>query len=283
MSVFRQLDIAILGVHFFTSPARRILSERRDDLPEIIVVMQGIYQAQYRQGKQTLSMIAQSGDVVVWPARAWRLETSDANQPLHCIAIYLRGAIRDDLPRMLHDHGGLIRILAHRLMDLKGDNLGEEAIQEISLGYTNAILSEYIRLAYLQKDNLPMKVARFIEEHVSESITLPVLAKAIGLEKHHFDRRYRKLTGRTPMDEVRRRKVAHARGMLLTIPTRSLKEVCSSVGITNPKRLIHLINRYSGTRVRDLRRKAARALSKLAAAGRDMSPKGTQRGQPPPP
>lgn len=254
MSAYRQIDPTFIGCHIYTAPARRVLSERREDLCEIIAVLNGVYQARHGDQKHETTLIAGSGEAVLWPANAWRLEFNDPQRPLHCIAIYFRNPPWGELPIRVRDHGGLIRILAHRMIEIKGMDLGEDRMQELYAAFTHAILAEYIRIACLEKDTLTAKVARYIEDNMARAFTLAELSRAIGLEQHHFGRRFKQITGRTPMDEARRCKAAHARDIFLTAPNRPLKAVCARVGIANPKRLSRLIHRYYGIRLRELRK-----------------------------
>jgi AraC-like DNA-binding protein len=254
MSFPRKIDSTYIGCHFFTALSRLVYSERKNEPCEIVVVLSGVYQARYKDGQREVSLSAQSGEAVLWPAKIWRMEFNDPKRPLHCIAIYFRNPSLGDFPRWVRDTAGLIRVLAQRLIEIKTRHLEDDLAQELFKAYTDAILAEFIRRASPQKEHLTEQVNQFVEANMSRAFTLSELALAMNLEPHYFGRRFKQLTGCTPMDYVRRSKAVHASEVILMSPDRPLKALCASVGIANPKRLVRLINRYTATRVRDLRR-----------------------------
>jgi len=58
------------------------------------------------------------------------------------------------------------------------------------------------------------RVRRYIEEHLTERLTLADLADQAGLSRHYFSRLFRNATGEPPMRYLMDRRIEHARRML---------------------------------------------------------------------
>ncbi len=157
---------------------------------------------------------------------------------------------------MVQDVGNLIGRLADRLLALAHEPHYQTELGVESNVFLHAILAEFVSRARVATDNLRTLVTSYIETHIHEPIHLDELAQAASLEKHHFVRRYKQLTGLTPMEEVRKRKAAYAKHILQLNPARPLDSVARLVGITHVATLCRLLSRYAGTTARDIRHAA---------------------------
>lgn len=243
-------------IHFFRSPATRTRSRRQGDPAELIIMTKGIYRARSLSKDNPAPVEARAGDVIYWPPGADRVEENEPAQPTHCLALYFHwlGKPPPDFPRLVHDYDGIIRILGERLLAMRDTPaILPPAIWD---AYTTAILAECFRLATFMSDDLAARVARYIEEHIAAPIQLADLARHVGLERHYFGIKYKSLTGRSPMQHLRRRRVEHAITMLLATPTLKLKVVAARVGIGDERQLRRLIARHATTHIRALRRTA---------------------------
>ena len=251
-SVPNVLPVRLLGVRFFRTPSHHVASPRFEEYGELIVMLGGIYRAHLAGSRPADRLEAKAGDVLYWPARTKRIEENEPRQPAQCIVISVRWTSPEwALPQMIHDREGIIRILAQRLL-LVTDQPGAypRAVQN---AYLSAIIAEHLRLAGLVADDLAMRVARYTEENIAMPFRLAELARHIGLDPHHFGRRYRQLTGITPMQFVRRRRAEYAMGMLLTHPGRPLKDIAPRVGVAEERQLRRLLKRFTGMTVRDMK------------------------------
>jgi AraC-like DNA-binding protein len=244
--------LVLANVHYFRAPGRRILSRTRPPTHTLVIVLSGGYQATWRSGLETLRLSARAGDVVYWPAGKERMEVNATSERLLAISVYFRWfrPLRN-LPPMVHDRNRLIRGLGDALLQVKDWPTPQR--HPLAAQYLGAILAEYARLARGPGDDLEGRVARYVEEHMAEPITLDELARHVGVHKHHLGRRYKQLTGRTPKHDVRRIKAEHARGTLRGTPDMPLKDVAARVGIRDPFQLSKLLRRYLGTTARDIR------------------------------
>ncbi len=73
------------------------------------------------------------------------------------------------------------------------------------------------------------RVSAYIRDHANQDLTLEVLAQQIGFSPYHFARLFRKTTGETPHQYVRRERLEHAR-RLLESSKLSLAEVAVESG-----------------------------------------------------
>lgn len=248
-----------LDVCAFIGPSQRVLSRQKNyPAHQLIVVTGGVYMAEVdgKRGRETIR--AEAGDAVFWPAHADHTDQSVEGRPLKSIVIWARWSLPSlRLPFRVHDADQVIALLAQRLLVLAHEParktlLGPEADASVS-----AILAEFVLRARTAEDEFLSKVARYTEEHIHGPIRLEELARHAGLEKHHFGRKYKHLTGRTPMRDVKHRKAAYAKHVLQLSPSRTLSSVLSLVGVKDTATLSRLLTRHAGASARDIK-KAAR-------------------------
>ncbi len=95
---------------------------------------------------------------------------------------------------------------------------------------------------YLQ-ELLP--VARYIETHYAESVSMTEMARLAGLSSTHFNRRFRQLLRVTPTEYLRSVRVQAAQS-LLTTTSRSLAEIAVAVGYTDQSHLTRRFREVTG-------------------------------------
>ncbi|UUO04573.1 helix-turn-helix domain-containing protein [Blastopirellula sp. J2-11] len=83
-------------------------------------------------------------------------------------------------------------------------------------------------------------VARYIEKHYAESISMADMAELTGLSPTHFNRRFRELLRVTPTHYLKTVRIQAAQ-KLLTTTSRSLIEIAAAVGFTDQS---HLTKRF---------------------------------------
>jgi AraC-like DNA-binding protein len=251
-------DVRFLDGEFFTGPAQRVLSRiRRCTLAQLIVVTGGVYTATVSTERGAQRIRAQAGDVVFWPVGSEDTDESDSGRPLHCISIFLRWPhAPPDLPFVVRDANHVIDLLANRLIATAHDPAGKACLGPSLDAYLAAVFAEYVALARTAADDLLARVTQYIEEHIHRPIRLEELARQAGLEKHHFGRKYKQLTGRTPIQDVKRRKAAYAKHILLLTPSRTLSNIAGLVGVRDASKLSRLLTRHAGASARDIKRAA---------------------------
>lgn len=243
---------ALVGVHFFRSPAARIASRRRGELSQLVVVFGGVYSARVEgRASGPGDVRARAGDVVYWPANSVRTEENDPDRPTECIALYMRWAgAPSGLASVVHDAGGVIRLLALRLLSFKESPARVPA--QIQEAYLPAIMAEYARLSLQREDPLVARVADYVEHHLAVPFTLGDLAAAVQLNRFYLGRAFKARTGMTPMGFVRRKRVEHAVGMLAHNRSFTIRTVAARVGVSDVAQFRRLLKRYTGMGARAL-------------------------------
>jgi len=88
---------------------------------------------------------------------------------------------------------------------------------------------------------------QFVLEHFRDDITLDDLARAAGLSKYHFIRKFRKEAGITPGAFLLRYRMVRAME-LLTRTDAKIREVASAVGYRDPAAFSRAFLRTTGTK-----------------------------------
>lgn len=96
------------------------------------------------------------------------------------------------------------------------------------------------------------KALAYIERHLSEPLTVPEIAAAIGVSHNHLTRLFSASQGETVVGYVRRRRVEHAR-QLLVHSTMSIAAIAATVGISDLQALNKACRAVTGLGPRALR------------------------------
>jgi len=254
----------LLHLGFFKGPSSRVLSRcRRTAECQLIVVTGGVYVATVDTARGRERIRAEAGDVVFWPSATEDTDESEPDQPLCCINIFfLWPHPPADLPLAVHDTEHVIDLLTHRLLAAVHDPAGRTALDDEADAYLAAILAEFASLAKAVEDPMLARVAEYTERNIDRPIRLEELARLVRLEKNHFGRKYKALTGRTPIQDVQRRKATYAKHMLLETPSRTLANLAKYVGVRDAATLSRLLTRYTGASARDIKKAARRAAAR---------------------
>jgi transcriptional regulator GlxA family with amidase domain len=89
------------------------------------------------------------------------------------------------------------------------------------------------------------RTIRYIQEHLPEPIDVDLLSELADLSPSHLTRLFRELTGRSPMDYLRRARVQQARQLLGDVDL-SIKEIASRVGFDDPYHVSKVFHRIDG-------------------------------------
>ena len=215
---------------------------------ELIILLTGKLQVKIRN--QTFH--AGAGDLLWYPAGVLHEELSDRQEP--CATLFLSWEWNHapaSWPLHQVDAQGRITELARWLLVDRSSHYPER--QELRDSLLRVILAEYRRLATHKEDKLVVRLRAHIRQHLATPISLDQLAAVAGLSKFHLIRRYRKLTGRTPLEDVRHLRLQTARDLLLTTNL-PLKEIAPRAGLGDVYQLCRLFRRYFHTTPGALRR-----------------------------
>ena len=106
----------------------------------------------------------------------------------------------------------------------------------------------------------------YIERHLSEPLTVPQIAAAVGVSHNHLTRLFTAGPGLTVVGYLRRRRIEHAR-QLLVHSTMSISAIASTVGIPDLQAFNKACRTVTGLGPRALRRPGRACRRGRAAVG----------------
>ncbi|MFC1462080.1 helix-turn-helix domain-containing protein [Verrucomicrobiota bacterium] len=215
---------------------------------ELIVVMKG---GQYVRmgGKDVYGGV---GDVLLYPAGAVHKEWTEPGESL--LALFVSFAwdpFPAELPLFLHDTDRRVRTLVGWMHD---ERQRESPVSPMLYqAHLHGVLAELVRLWRYEHGGLVAETRHHVRTNIESHIDLDQLAKLGGMSKYHFVRKYKALTGRTPMEDVRTLRLDYARDMILTTPL-PLKEIAEQSGLGDVYHMSRLFRRCLGFTPGSLRR-----------------------------
>jgi len=215
---------------------------------EIIIVLQGAERARVN-GKL---FVCETGQVLLYPPGQVHEEWLHSGPTLefYCVEFHWR-ACPKQMPSLIVDRQGRVRELARwlnneRLLVYAGDETYRNLLLRMLVG-------ELVRLVVSPSQEVVDRVRAFVRENLKEEMGLDDLAASCGLNKYHLVRKFRHLTGLTPMEYVRsvRLETAHRLLMETSLP---LREIAPCVGLGDEYHLSRLLKSRYGRGARELRR-----------------------------
>jgi AraC-like DNA-binding protein len=146
-------------------------------------------------------------------------------------------------PLDLPDRGGRLRLTMEWLVELVQDGRQSSRITRDAL--LCAVLDELMARPAEAGDGAVMTAQAFAREHLAEPLYLEQMARAAGMSRFHFARRFRAATGRSPMAWLRRTRVEAARSLLLTT-TMPLRAIAPRVGFADEFQLSRVYRAVTG-------------------------------------
>ena len=194
---------------------------------ELIVVMAGRLHVEIADK----AVAADSGAVLLYPAGVVHREWSDSNNPPETYYISFKGIVPPQAElRLRQDDRHRIRQMAAWLF---ADRVpGEKWKQAQNLLILHLILQEFFSPQDRNsgRNDLLSVTRGIILEQIAAPLSLAGLAKQAGLSKYHFVRKFKRLSGRTPMAETRALRADYARDLLLTTDL-PLKAIAVKTGL----------------------------------------------------
>lgn len=241
-------EISLLGIGELTpSPTWHMAPHQHPHHHELIVVLEGKMLLKADQGELT----AKAGDLLFYRSKLIHEETSLPSDPVHTLYLSFRGKSKKlDLPLFLEDRNGRVRQMAMWIQrDLKDGRSVKNCTPLL-----HAILEELHALCSLPPDPWVQDLRHFMREHMTQELSLAQLAKQGGMSSFGFVRKYKKLSGETPMTDLRLLRLNAAQQMILS-SNRPFKDIAAAVGLGDEYQLSKLFRRYFGLPPRDFRRR----------------------------
>jgi len=197
-----------------------------------------------------------TGDFILYPAGTVHEEWVDGNTPaLTWMCAFDWDELERDHVIFSRDARGVIQEKIARIVREYLNPHESKINGEFDPASLQALLTEVRRLTAPEPQVMVDQVRTFMRENMKESFTLDELAAIAGRSKYHFVRHYRKITGRTPMEDARVLRAEMARHLILTTSL-PLDEIAAQVGVDSDLHLSRLLKAILGVSVRDLRHAA---------------------------
>jgi transcriptional regulator GlxA family with amidase domain len=98
------------------------------------------------------------------------------------------------------------------------------------------------------------KVQHFIENNITEKISVGSLAEKCSISKRNFERRFKKATANTPIEYIQRAKIEYAKKNLET-GRKNINEVMYEIGYSDRKAFRNIFKKYTGLLPLEYRKK----------------------------
>jgi len=203
---------------------------------EIIVVVQG--RLLLKADRQMVTAVP--GDILFYRAGLVHEEISDPHAPPGTVFIsFDTGDSLPWLPLRVYDAEGRVRQLVAWLVD----DERERRASEMRRPLFDALFGELRRLCHTPSDPWLENSLAFIHENLVRPLTLDDLARHGKMSKFAFVRKFKRLCGRTPMEELRLTRLDRARTLLLTTNL-PVKAIAPAVGIGDEYQLSKLFRSH---------------------------------------
>lgn len=229
------------------------LKAHRHQCHQMLALVGGCQYARIRGEEITI----EAGEAILYPTDVDHAEWTERRRPHESYFVQFEwSGYRPEMPLKVADRKGRIASLMAWLFDER-DAVGK-ASEIARAGFLDSIVGEFVRLQERPAHDMPSRVRAYIRAHLDEGLSLHQLADEAGLSKYHFLRRYKQVTGLSPMEDVRRIRMEVARDLLLT-SDQPLKAIAPRVGLANEYHLSRLLKKHLGTGAKALRRYAREA------------------------
>lgn len=241
-----------LGIGEVTPDPHWLMPAHGHIFHEIIVIVRG----RMRVRIDGVDVVGEAGDVLLYRAGCVHTEASDPAAPVATMFFCFNAGAEwlQGVPVRVSDSDGRLRQMSSWLLQdqLNGKPAGEQ--RELIA----ALLAELRRLSASPADPMLTRVRAYLQRRMAEPVRLGDIARAVKMSKFAFVRKYKRLSGRTPMQELRLLRLDQARAMMLTsgLPA---KAIAPAVGLGDEYQLSKLFRRHLNLTPRELRIRATPA------------------------
>ncbi len=219
---------------------------------ELIVVLSG--RMLLETERQTVR--AGPGDLLLYRAGVAHRETSEYRDPVNTYFISFKAddAVLEGLPLRIRDADARVRQMISWLM--RDHQAGVRLSTQVPL--LRAILNEAIRLSATPTDPWLLQLREHMQQRMAQTVYLDDLARVVRMSKFAFVRKFKRLSGRTPMQELQRMRLNQARTMMLS-SSLPVKAIAAAVGLSDEYQLSKLFRRHFRLSPREMRTRSNRS------------------------
>lgn len=213
---------------------------------ELIVVLDG----RMRLEIDGHSLMAEPGDLLLYRSGHVHKEISDDTAPVNTFFVVFEAddAALKHFQLRLRDADGRVRQMAAWLV--RDHRAGVPPDRQTPL--LRALLTETRRLGATPVDPWLMELRRHMQKQLAARVHLDDLARHCGMSKFAFVRKFRRLSGTTPMRELQRLRLNQARTLMLSTGL-PVKAIAPAVGLGDEYQLSKLFRRHFKLSPREMR------------------------------
>ncbi len=171
------------------------------------------------------------GTLLLYAAGATHEEWADSSPPLESffLAFPKTSAKPEGLTTCEDPDGRVRQLLRWMHQDQQEFHPGSDTLRR---HFLQIILEIFEQGRRIPETEWIQNIRAYMRQHLSEDLSLDHLSRKSGFSRYHFLREYRRLTGQTPMADVRRMRADYARDLILTT-SMPLKEIAPASGLSN--------------------------------------------------
>ena len=214
---------------------------------ELFVVTRGCMLLRTKHGE----VLATRRDMLFYEAGLVHEEISMKEEPVGTLFIAFRtGELLPAFPRRMRDAEGRVTELLSWLM--RDCRQGRQDCHPL----VGTVIHELQWLLARPQDPWRDEIRSHLMKNLAGEISLGDIARRAGMSRFAFIRKFKRLTGRTPMEDLRLIRLNEARNLILSTGL-PLKAIAPAVGIGDEYQLSKLFRRHFGVSPREMRSRVA--------------------------
>ncbi|MDR0902237.1 MAG: AraC family transcriptional regulator [Opitutaceae bacterium] len=224
-------------------PRWHMLPHRHPGHHELIVILEGRMSLHVDGAAHAVG----GGDVLCYRQGLVHEEISDPRHPVHLYFIAFTGPL-PPLPLRTPDAGGRVRQWVTWLLQDLRHRRPAAACQSLLA----ALVSELDWLRVAPREPWLDGLIDWMRANLARDLSLSDIARRARMSRFTFIRKFKRLSGKTPMSELRQLRLSAARNLLLgsNLP---LKAIAPRVGLGDEYQCAKLFRRYFGLSSRQIR------------------------------
>ncbi len=212
---------------------------------ELIAIKSGRMLIKTRHGE----LVARAGDVLFYEAGLVHEEISVPDNPVSTLFLsFASDQILPILPLHMQDtEGRVLELFGWMHRDLLGGRPAEDSIMLL-----DTIIRELQWTLARPSDPWLKRVRDQMRARYADKLSLADIARHAGMSRFAFVRKFKRMTGSTPMEELRKIRLQAARNLILSrdLP---MKAIAANVGIGDEYQLSKQFRRHFGVSPSQLR------------------------------
>jgi len=231
-------QMKLLGCGELLADPRWRLRPHFHSIHELIAVKSGSMLLKTRHG----DLVARAGDILFYEAGLVHEEISQPDDPVNtCYLGFACDRILPALPLRVQDPEGRVAELIGWM--LRDQNEGRPEADCLAL--LDMIIRELHWILARPKNAWLEKVRNNMRTRFADKLSLADVARHADMSRFAFVRKFKRLTGRTPMEELRQIRLHEARNLILRCDL-PMKAVAAQVGIGDEYQLSKQFRRQFG-------------------------------------